>query len=264
MSRTVDILSRTVLLPLLAAQGLHVRRKALILPEAEGPRAGIDGTGPDLHLLVLGDSSAAGVGVARQQDALSGQLAAALNPHFRLHWRLEARTGETTRSTLARMRDIRPMRTDAVVLALGVNDTTRLAAPGGWLRRQQALYDLLRRDCGAQQIYVTAVPPLGQFPLLPQPLRWVLGRHARGLDLHLQRLLADQPDCTHISLDLPPDPALMADDGFHPGARVYRHWARLVATRIRQDFAPSAGTNTVGGSHLQSPDAPAQSPDAPE
>jgi hypothetical protein len=44
-------------------------------------------------LLVVGDSAAAGVGAATQDEALSGQLAVALAPTFRLHWKLLAFTG---------------------------------------------------------------------------------------------------------------------------------------------------------------------------
>lgn len=236
IDRVLDILGRTVFLPLLVAQGLQVRRKALILPEASGARNGITGTGRDLHLLVLGDSSAAGVGVVTQDHALTGQLVRRLSPQFRLYWRLDALTGATTRSTLARLRQTPPVRADAVVLALGVNDTTGAVTLGGWLSRQRRLLNLLRRDYGARRIYVSAVPPIGQFPLLPHPLRWFLGRHALRLDRGLQELLDRQPDCTHIALDLPADATLMAEDGFHPSAAVYDAWAECLAEHIRRDF----------------------------
>ena len=52
--------------PVLLAQGLRMRRVALRLPEAAGPREGRVGEprGRPLRLLFLGDSSAGGVGVA--------------------------------------------------------------------------------------------------------------------------------------------------------------------------------------------------------
>ena len=45
---------RAVLLPVLVAQALQVRRKALRLPEASGPRDGVAGDGPVLRLLIAG------------------------------------------------------------------------------------------------------------------------------------------------------------------------------------------------------------------
>ena len=60
---------------LMFIQGILVRRRAVELPEAKGPRAGIVGKGKPLRLLVIGDSSAAGVGVNTQDEAIAGQLA---------------------------------------------------------------------------------------------------------------------------------------------------------------------------------------------
>ena len=51
-----------------------------MLPEADGAREGVVGSGDAaLRLLVAGDSSAAGVGVARQEQAVVGHLARALH-----------------------------------------------------------------------------------------------------------------------------------------------------------------------------------------
>ena len=64
--------------PLMYIQGMIVRKYAAELPEAIGPRAGTIGHGKPLRVLVLGDSSAAGVGVNTQDEAIAGQLAAQL------------------------------------------------------------------------------------------------------------------------------------------------------------------------------------------
>ncbi|MGR3528415.1 MAG: SGNH/GDSL hydrolase family protein, partial [Sulfitobacter sp.] len=69
-----DISLRVLMLPILLAQGFRVRARALRLSEADGPRFGQVGDGPPLSILILGDSSAAGVGVGQQSQALSGQL----------------------------------------------------------------------------------------------------------------------------------------------------------------------------------------------
>ena len=62
-----------VLLPLLIWQGGRLRTTMPRLPEADGPRTGLtSGPAPSLRLVILGDSSAAGVGVGRQDEALAG------------------------------------------------------------------------------------------------------------------------------------------------------------------------------------------------
>ena len=78
---TLDIAARILLLPVLLGQAVFVRRRYVALAEPAGDRRGKAGQGPLLQLLILGDSSAVGVGVTTQQQALLGGLLAHLSPH---------------------------------------------------------------------------------------------------------------------------------------------------------------------------------------
>ena len=77
------------LIPALVIQGSRVKKNTIRLPEAEGAREGITGQGQTLSLLILGDSAAAGVGVAHQNDALLGAVISALQHQYQVHWRLD-------------------------------------------------------------------------------------------------------------------------------------------------------------------------------
>lgn len=227
-----DQILRLPLLPLLVAQAVWVRSRAAFLPEPGGPRNGRAGTGPRLRLLIAGDSAGAGVGAETQDQALSGQLAAALGLRHDVHWRLEATTGHTTRDTIAMLQALPKERFDVAVLSLGVNDVTRLTSRTQWLARRRALHALLRDKFGVRRIVASGVPPMGHFPLLPQPLRWVLGRQAARLDAGLAELAAESGDVVHVPLDLPYEPRFVAADGYHPSPAAYVEWARLLAARI--------------------------------
>ena len=67
----MSLTAKLLLSPVLVAQAVVTRGRMPRLPEAAGPRQGEVGSGPLLRLLIVGDSSAAGVGVAQQRDALS-------------------------------------------------------------------------------------------------------------------------------------------------------------------------------------------------
>lgn len=232
----LDTLARVALSPLLITQALKVRRIAQRLSEAAGQRSGVLGSGPPLRLRIIGDSSAAGVGVQTQSDALSGQLATALASRFTVSWHLDAASGATTKSTRMRMQHTAAAPADIIVTALGVNDVTRLLPRRAWLGQQMALFDDLRKRHDPHQIYLSGVPPMGAFPLLPQPLRWTLGRHAQAFEATMQRHAAATSDLTYVPFDLPPDPALMASDGFHPNAQLNTLWAKEMASRIIADW----------------------------
>ncbi|WP_417701307.1 hypothetical protein [Pseudophaeobacter sp.] len=63
----LDHAVRILLFPVLVAQGAFVRRSALHLADPSGRRDGVSGQGPDLRLLIIGDSSAVGVGTSHQE-----------------------------------------------------------------------------------------------------------------------------------------------------------------------------------------------------
>lgn len=231
----LDVLARAPLMPLLLAQAVALRRKALILPEPPGARAGHSGSGPPLRLLIVGDSSAAGVGAPTQSAALSGQLVSALAPKFRVTWRLEAKNGATTGSAMASLADLSAEPFDIAVLALGVNDVTKATTRRQWTDRQQALHRLLQDRFGVTRIYASGVPPMGLFPLLPQPLRWVLGRQADRLDAALAGISAQGTSVRHIPFDFPHEARFVAKDGYHPSPVAYTHWANVLTGLIIRD-----------------------------
>ncbi|MEM8654783.1 MAG: SGNH/GDSL hydrolase family protein [Pseudomonadota bacterium] len=221
------------LLPVVVPQALWVAARATRLPEAPGPRAGQAGEGLPLRVLILGDSSAAGVGVASQQEALAGRLTVHLSARYAVQWTLLARSGLTS-SGLLRMLSGVPARTfDVAVVAIGVNDTKNGVHPTRWRANYTTLLTLLRGPYGVRRIYASGVPPLGAFPLLPRPLRNVLGARAARFDALLQDVCAQEAGAVHLPFDLPVDPTLMAEDGFHPGAQVYDIWAQRVADHLR-------------------------------
>ena len=103
------MLATWLALPVYAWQGLGVRRRTSRLLPAVGPASGaIEGDEPALSLLVLGDSSAASVGIAHSGNGLAAQLAtliaasteravrwrAAVVPHLLLRSRAAGRAAE--------------------------------------------------------------------------------------------------------------------------------------------------------------------------
>lgn len=224
--------------PLLLAQGLWVRARVPRLPEPPGAREGQVGRGPGLRLLILGDSAAAGVGAGSQGEALSGQLVERLADRFRLDWRLSARTGDRARDALRALQAEPALRCDVALTSLGVNDATALASPERFLDDLGRVVDRLREACGAQLILLSGLPPVGEFPALPMPLRWRLGRQAERLDAALQAYVAGQRDCEHLAFGPLPDRSVMAHDGFHPGPPVYRLWADAAASAIAARYRP--------------------------
>lgn len=230
---------KLVLSPLLVAQAVGTRRRAPALPEAAGPREGALGSGtPALRLLIAGDSSAAGVGVAHQDEAFAGHFVRVLHKRSGrpLRWRLRARSGLTTRQVHDLLRADAPPAADLAVVLTGVNDVIDLIAPRKAIEHRAALADWLLESGRARHVVFAPLPPIHQFPLLPQPLRGVMGDDARRHNDAIAQWVATRRDVFLAPLDLQLSPAAMSRDGFHPGEPVYRACgeaiARFVADRI--------------------------------
>ena len=224
--------ARWTLGPLLLAQGRRVRRTTPELPEAAGDREGVAGSGPLLRLMVLGDSAAAGVGAAHQDEGLLGRVVAGLAPRFRVEYRLVARTGATTASTVRHLAKASATPVDVVLTSLGVNDVTRGIGIGDFIEQQGRLFEVLRAKFGARRVIVSSLPPVHRFPALPQPLRWYLGARAKELDAALARALPDGLGAEYLAVHRDLVGAQMASDGFHPGPSAYAAWGAAAAGRI--------------------------------
>lgn len=225
---------RVLLGPALLWQGKKVRKKILRMPEPDGPRNGMIGSGPPLSLLILGDSSAAGVGTENQAQALSGQLTPRLAGRFTLSWTLHAQTGWTTQDALDALDDVRGQAFDLAIISLGVNDVTTETGLKAWLKIYRQLVERLVSDHKVEKFIFSGLPPMGRFPALPHPLRWYLGQQAIAHDKAMGTLAKDIDGAVHLPLNFDDmDESAVAEDGFHPGPPIYARWARDLDETIR-------------------------------
>ena len=229
-------LLRTILLsPIIVPQGLWVRSRTPRLPEPEGPRRGEAGDGPELSLLIVGDSAAAGVGTSHQDEALLGRLLKLLTPSYRVRWDLRATTGHKTADAIGVVENMEPGTFDVAITSLGVNDVTGFVDRRLWLSQQERLRILLLEKFGVGRILVSGLPPMHEFPALPQPLRAHFGGRASQFNADLRASVVDDDIARFVDIRFTEDRALMSRDGFHPGPVVYAEWAQRVAAAIVAD-----------------------------
>jgi len=216
----------------LLIQGLWVRWKTPRLPEPVTSKQGLVGAGPELSLLLIGDSSAAGVGAETAEASLLGQLINLLSQDHRLRYHMLAETGKTTAQTIDDIKALPAQKFDVVISALGVNDVTSQVSIKTWCEQQLDLIQLLKQKFTPQQIIMSGLPPVRDFPALPWPLNSYMGTYADQLDRALLAITEADSTVTFHSLRNYPDEALCASDGFHPGPEVYRLWAMYLVDII--------------------------------
>lgn len=212
--------------PVLLTQGRRLRRDTPRLPDAAQPWHGtLDGPDP-LQLLVLGDSTAAGVGAATQDEALPGNLARGLAARTGrgVQWQAVGRNGATARDLVTDYLDTAAARRwDVVFLTIGANDALGLRPRAAFGRDIRSILTTL--TAVSPVVLVSSLPAFFRFELLPNPLRFNLYLHSQSLE-DAARSIAATFDTVHMSPPPPPyTPGFFATDLFHPSAIGYRDWA---------------------------------------
>ncbi|MEO5734031.1 MAG: SGNH/GDSL hydrolase family protein [Rubrivivax sp.] len=232
----MSLTAKLMLTPLLVVQALATRARMPRLPEPDGDRYGVVGArgAAPIKLLIVGDSSAAGVGVPAQADALAGRLAERLAQTLPLqvHWRLLARSGITTAQALQFLDAHDAPAADVAVVVTGVNDVVDQIPSSRAVAARDALANGLRTRWGVRHVVFAPLPPVGQFHGLPQPLRWIAGTDADRHNAALLRWAAQRSDVSVVTMAVSLNRGVMASDGFHPGAPVYRYCANAIALHI--------------------------------
>ena len=237
----MSLFLKLALTPVLVVQAARTRARLPRLPEAAGDREGRCGEGPRLRLLIVGDSSAAGVGVAEQRLALAGQLVPLLAQQAaaQVEWHLIAQSGLTTAQMLTWLQQAERLpHADIALVVTGVNDVVDQVPSHRAVAARDALANWLRNGLGVAHVVYAPLPPVHQFAGLPQPLRWVAGADARRHDRALARWVATRGDVSRVHIPLELNRGVMAADGFHPGEPVYRQTASAIAAHIARGVWP--------------------------
>jgi lysophospholipase L1-like esterase len=224
----------------LVRQARRVRKRMLLLPEPLGERSGLegaaDGTGL-LRLLVIGDSTAAGVGITYMRDALPPQLAAILATRrgCTVEWTVSARTGATASVTAEELVPVAPLEQDIALVLVGVNDVLKLTPRHTWRASMDRRVDALQKHLRpGGQIVLAGLPNLRQFRAFPRPLRAVLSWRGRALDREVRQIAKRRLGVMHVAMPPASWPVMFAEDGFHPNAAAYRalagHFAAALTT----------------------------------
>ena len=236
-----------LLVPVALISGLGVRKTTLRLPPPRGRPKGQVGDGEaEIRLLVLGDSSAAGVGADRIEDTLGPQLAACLNQATgkTVMWR----NAGANSAVAAQVRDfvvpnIEERDFTHVVLAVGTNDAKNFLTRSRFKKGFGGLLYAAHARWPEARVYWSPVISMRDVPALPPVLAFILSLRAQIINATGRQLCRER---YAMAIDpLPVEgPEGFAIDGFHANALGYEHWARHVAGFIAGE-APAPSSSQI-------------------
>jgi len=226
---------------LLVLQAVLAVRREYVSADSAPPVSGDfgDPADPTVRVAILGDSTAAGVGVEDTVHTVGGRLASLLAAEH-LHIRLSGAAISGSRAGDLGPQVSRALLNDphVAVVLIGSNDATH-ATP--LARVRSSLVDAVRR-CRTAGVAVVlgTCPDLGATRAVARPLRDVLayyGRRVATTQADAGRwagaLVVDLAARTGPSFRADPQATLCAD-GFHPSAAGYDLWARALLPAVQQ------------------------------
>lgn len=194
------------------------------------------GSEPALELVVLGDSTVAGVGSPTVAESLPVLLAQRVaerlgrDVHVVGYGRAGARTEDVRTEQVPRLLDAG---VDVVVIIAGANDTTH-ATRSRLLREQTAALLREAADRTGAPVVLGGIPRFRAVPALAEPLRTLVDVAANPRRA-AQRAAAAETGGLFVDLAAEASPRFlglpesMSSDGFHPSPLGYGFWADALA-----------------------------------
>ncbi|MDG4793258.1 SGNH/GDSL hydrolase family protein [Micromonospora sp. WMMD1082] len=225
----------------LVGQAVVARNRRYAQPELGlALRATVGRAGaPPLRLVLLGDSSALGVGVDRLGDTIGGQLAELLaegSAGRRVHLSSVGVSGSRSTDLATQVaRALLGERPDVAVILVGANDVTDMRRPTEAAAYLGAAVHRLRQ--AGVEVVVGTCPDLGAVRAIAPPLRQVVGWAGRRVARAQTGAVLDAGG-TVVDLATETGPVFRADagtfchDGYHPSADGYRVWAHALLPAV--------------------------------
>ncbi|MFF5177511.1 SGNH/GDSL hydrolase family protein [Micromonospora sp. NPDC000316] len=225
----------------LAGEAFVARHRRYAQPElglALRATVGRAGATP-LRLVLLGDSSALGVGVDRLDDTIGGQLANLLAEGpagRRVHLSSVGVSGSRSTDLATQVaRALLGERPDVAVILIGANDATGMRRPADASAYLAAAVHRLRE--ARVEVVVGTCPDLGAVRAIAPPLRQLVGWSGRRM-ARAQTAAVLEAGGAVVDLATETGPVFRADagtlchDGFHPSADGYRVWAHALLPAV--------------------------------
>ena len=222
--------------PVYIWQGLGVRRRTTRMLPAQGPvMQEVAGTEPAIALLVLGDSSAASVGIEKSEYGLAAQLAQLISQRTGRAVRWRAAGFNSATSGQIRDHVLPNLSADPwthIVLAIGTNDTKNFHSVARFKKEFGGLLYALRAKWPEARVVWSPVLEFTRAPAMPTQLGKILEIRATAMNRMGERLCLERGAVPAPRLPITNPEQGFASDGFHASEAGYRAWAEHLIDQV--------------------------------
>jgi lysophospholipase L1-like esterase len=211
-----ELLLLLPILPLLYFQGKKLRGKISKLQAQSGFLA-LKSKEPESNILIIGESTAAGVGATSPQETIAQHVYDQLEQkHTIINLGKNGLSAEKLKRLLLHGKPDIPKEIHTAVILIGANDCFKFTPPGKFNKHVKEFVLLLSTVKGVEKIILPPIPPVHQFPSIPKIIRFFLGWHRSILTTELAHLAKRIPEMVFENIDETYLPEYFAEDGIHP------------------------------------------------
>lgn len=218
-------------IPFLVYQAKQVRKSSPKLPSHSSLLTLGQG---ENHILLLGESTVAGVGASSPIHTLAGNFHHLFGKSFQIE--TVGKKGLLVKDALGlylQHRQVQSKKTTGIFLFLGANDCFLLTNPTAFKKDLESLIYQIQLATSAQWIYLAAIPPVHLFPAFSKRMQSFLHRQRNYLQSELEKIASINSKVIYHAIPMALQPEFFSADSIHPSDLGYQKIAELAFEKLK-------------------------------
>lgn len=243
----INLIKAAPFLPLLRRQANHILNTMPDLPAPEDTHLNV--TEKSYHIVSLGESSMASIGVDSQQHGITGFLASYIEEtDQKCSYEIAATSGYTAQKVKdILLPTINSPEADVILIGLGANDSFQVTSPKKWRQNLEGILKTLRQKFEQTPIVFINMPPIKEFPIFTRILKYFVQRQLYILRAELESLIKVHDQVYFIEKELTAKGFISEynlhgkvandfySDGVHPSKLTYKYWGKEIFTFLKKE-----------------------------
>lgn len=220
------------LLPFLIYQAKTIRKNNP-LPPAQSNHLILGDS--DQRVLILGESTAAGVGASKPETSLAGTIFHLFKEKYEVI--NLGKNGLRVKELIPTFNEeigSNPKKVEGIFLFMGANDCFRLTKPTQFRFELENIISWLNQSFAPNWIYLSAIPPVHIFPAFTPQLKYFLLRQRKFLSKEMERIASQHHHMIYEEIRFDLTPEFFASDGIHPSDQGYQAIAQFAIDGIKR------------------------------
>ena len=216
--------------PFLVYQAKQIRKSSPSLPSQSSLLTLGHG---ENHILLLGESTVAGVGASSPAHTLAGNFHRLLGESYQIE--TIGKKGLRVKEALSLFYQHRQEQTrkfKGVILFLGANDCFLLTSPDAFKKEVETLIHQIQLATSSEWIYLAAIPPVHLFPAFSKRMKAFLQVQRSYLQSELEKIADNHPNVIYHGIPMDLQPEFFSADRIHPSDLGYQKIAELAVEKL--------------------------------